>query len=194
VAFDTDRLNFEVAAPNSDGTRRVRAYVSDSEPEPKGHIEWFVENVTGSQFSMASKNGDAKMTGEITDEGISGEIMLPDSPAHRYFAVPSGQGAGIFTVDVAADRHHTGTSEQGAKLDLRYVDGTVMGTLTAPDGEQFPMLGADLATAFRYNQEFSKPGSYVAFVAPRGRYIYGRNGDVRAGHPGVNIIGLDKKC
>ena len=56
------------------------------------------------------------------------------------------------------------------------------------------MLGADLATAYRYTDEFSKPGTYTAFVAPRGRYVYGRNGDVRGGQSGLNIIGLDKKC
>jgi hypothetical protein len=141
-----------------------------------------------------SKTGDATIAGTIADDGISGEVTLPGVPVHRYFAAPSGQGAGIYTVEVAADRHHTGTSEQGAKLDLIYRDGTVMGTLTAPDGEEYPMLGADLATAYRYTDEFSKPGTYTAFVAPRGRYVYGRNGNVRGGSSGLNIIGLDKKC
>ena len=36
--------------------------------------------------------------------------------------------------------------------------------------------------------------SYVAFAAPRGRFLIGRSGDVRGGHPGLNIIGLDKAC
>jgi len=112
----------------------------------------------------------------------------------RYFAAPSGQGAGIYTVEVGSDRHHTGTSEQGAKLDLRYENGTVMGTLTSPEGDQFPMLGADLATAYRYKDEHSKPGTYTEFVAPRGRYVFGRSGNVKTGSPGLNIIGLDKKC
>ena len=34
----------------------------------------------------------------------------------------------------------------------------------------------------------------MAFAAPRGLFLIGRSGDVRAGRPGVNIIGLDKKC
>ncbi len=195
VARATDRLNFEIH-DNPDGTRLLRAYVSDSEPEPAGDLQWFAEPLTGQQFSMTSKmRGDpARMTGSISDEGISGEITLPDGVARRYFAVPSGQGAGIYTVTVAPDRHHTGTSEQGAKLDLRYEDGTVMGTLTAPDGKTFPMLGADLAHAYGYSEEYSKPDTYTAFVAPRGRYVYGRGGDVRGGTGSLNIIGLDKKC
>lgn len=193
VANTTDRLNFEIETED-DGTRVLRSYVSDSEPEPAGDIQWFAAPVPGSTFSFTSKMGDARMTGTIAEDGISGELTLPDGVPRRFFAAPSGQGAGIFAVEVTAERHHTGTSTQGAKLDLRYEDGTVMGTLTAPDGKEFAMLGADLAHAFRYDEEYSKPGTYTAFVAPRGRYVYGRNGDVRGGSTGVNIIGLDKKC
>jgi hypothetical protein len=198
VARTTDRLNFETKQ-NPDGTTLLRAYVSDSEPEPAGDVQWFAERLTGQQFAMTSKMGDARITGSISDEGIGGELTLPDGVARRYFAVPSGEGAGIFEVTVAQDRRHTGTSEQGAKLDVRYENGTVMGTLTSPEGGSFPMLGADLAHAFRYTDEYSKPGQYTAFVAPRGRYVFGRSNDsadrnVRGGSTGVNIIGLDKKC
>ena len=193
VANTTDRLNFELAQePN--GARVLRTYVSDSEPEPAGDIQWFAEPVTGQQFTMTSKMGDARITGTISDEGIAGELTLPDGVARRYFAAPSGQGAGIYTVEVAQDRRHTGTSEQGARLDLRYEDGTVMGTITSPEGQSFPMLGADLAHAFGYPEEYSKPDTYTAFVAPRGRYVFGRSGDVRGGSGSLNIIGLDKKC
>ncbi|MGI9022043.1 MAG: hypothetical protein ACR2HV_02185 [Acidimicrobiales bacterium] len=181
VADATDRLNFEVKT-NPDGSRLVRSYVSDSEPEPAGDIQWFVDTVTGSDFALTSKNGDARITGTIADDGISGDLTLTDGVARRYFAAPSGQGAGIYTVEVGPDRRHTGTSEQGAKLDLRYENGTVMGTLASPEGEQFPMLGADLASAYRYDDEYSKPGTYTAFVAPRGRYVFGRQRR-RAGRP-----------
>ncbi len=193
VAMATDRLNVELA-PNPDGSRLVRVYLSDSEPEPAGDIQWWAEPVTGDTFSLTSKSGDATIAGTIADDGISGDVTLTDGVPRRFFAAPSGQGAGIYTVDVASDRRHTGTSAQGAKLDLVYRDGTVMGTLTSPDGEEFPMLGADLAGAYRYTDEYSKPGTYTAFVAPRGRYVYGRDGDVRGGRFGLNIIGLDKKC
>ena len=193
VAMTTDRLNFELN-PNPDGTRLVRVYLSDSEPEPAGDIQWWAEPFSGAEFSMTSKNGDATIVGTIADDGISGEVTLPDGVARRYFAAPSGQGAGIYTVEVAADRHHTGRSEQGATLDLTYEDGTVMGTLTSPTGEEYPMLGADLAMAFGYADEYSRPDTYTAFVAPRGRYVFGRNGNVRGGQSGANIIGLDKKC
>ena len=193
VARTTDRLNFEIANDPS-GTRVVRAYVSDSEPEPDGDVQWFVGPLPGADFDMPSKMGDARISGIIAEDGVSGEITLPDGTPRPFFAAPSGQGAGIYNVTVEDDRRHTGTSEQGAKFDLRYDNGTVMGTITDPEGREFPMLGADLATAYGYEDEYSKPGTYTAFVAPRGRYVFGRSGSVRAGQQGANIIGLDKKC
>lgn len=193
VAMATDRLNFEIV-PQADGSRLVRSYVSDSEPEPAGDLQWFAEKVTGPTFDLTSKMGDAKISGTIADDGVSGTLTLPDGVARRFFAAPSGEGAGIYTVQVAPDRRHTGRSEQGATLDLRYDKGTVMGTLTSAEGERFAMLGADLARAYRYPDEYSKPDTYLAFVAPRGRYVFGRGGDVRGGTTGTNIIGLDKKC
>jgi hypothetical protein len=69
-----------------------------------------------------------------------------------------------------------------------------MGSLTSPEGKAFPMLGADLAHAYRCNDEYSKPDTNTASVAPRGRYVFGRSGAVRTGTGGLNIIGLDKKC
>ena len=193
IAGVTDRLNFEIAT-NDTGTRILRSYVSDSEPEPAGDIQWFAEPVPGDTFDLASKTKDARITGVIGDDGIAGTLTLPDGEPRRFFAAPSGQGAGIYEVVVDKDRHHMGTSAQGAKLDLRYEGGTVMGTLTDPAGKEYAMLGADLSHAYGYDEEFSQPDTYVAFVAPRGRYVYGRSGDVRSGGNGLHIIGLDKKC
>jgi hypothetical protein len=70
----------------------------------------------------------------------------------------------------------------------------VNGTVTAPNGQSVDLLGADLTHAYRMGVEGSLPGTYVAFAAPRGRFLIGRSGNVRGGSPGLNIIGLDKKC
>lgn len=56
------------------------------------------------------------------------------------------------------------------------------------------LLGADLTEAYKYGIQGSMPGTYVAFAAPRGRFLIGRDGNVRGGTAGRNIIGLDKKC
>lgn len=192
VALTTDKLAFDIN--NVNGQRTLRAYVSDAEPEPAGDIEWFTSPVTGNTFSLTSASGKAKIDGTIADDGVSGTLTLPDQPARRYFAGPAGEGAGIYDVTVNADRSHTGTSFEGAKLTLSYQDGMVMGKVTDPAGASVDLLGADLTHAYKLGVEGSLPGTYVAFAAPRGRFLIGRNGDVRGGSAGLNIIGLDKKC
>ena len=193
VAMETDKLAFDVNDLPG-GRRQLRAYTSDAEPEPAGDIEWFTGEVTGDTFELTSATGNARLAGTIAADGITGTITLPGGGPRRYFAGPAGEGAGIYDVVVNDDRSHTGTSEEGGRLELTYEGGMVMGKVTAPDGEAIDLLGADLTHAFRFGIEGSLPGSYVAFAAPRGRFLIGRNGDVRGGRPGLNIIGLDKKC
>lgn len=192
VAMTTDKLAFDINTVNNQ--RQLRAYVSDAEPEPEGDIQWFVSPIAGNTFTVTSASGDARIEGTIADDGVSGMLTLPDQPARRYFAGPAGEGAGIYDVTVGPDRKHTGTSIEGGKLDLTYQDGMVMGQVTDPSGASVDLLGADLTHAYQYGVEGSMPGTYVAFAAPRGRFLIGRSGDVRGGQPGLNIIGLDKKC
>ena len=192
VAMTTDKVAFDVRDLGG-GRQQLRAYVSDAEPEPAGDIEWFSAPITGA-FSVTSASKNAKLDGTIAPDGITGTITLPDSAPRRYFAAPAGEGAGIYDVTVLDDRTHVGTSEAGGRLQLTYKDGMVMGKVTAPNGEMVDLLGADLTHAYRFGVEGSLPGTYVAFAAPRGRFLIGRNGDVRGGSAGVNIIGLDKKC
>ncbi len=193
VAMTTDKLAFDIREMPG-GQRQLRAYVSDAEPEPQGDIEWFSTPISGDTFDARSASGNARLEGRIAADGVSGTLTLPDGSARRYFAGPAGEGAGIYDVTVAADRSHTGTSEQGGRLELTYKDGMVMGKVTPPTGQPVDLLGADLTHAYRFGVEGSLPGTYVAFAAPRGRFLIGRNGDVRGGHAGLNIIGLDKKC
>lgn len=192
VALTTDKLAFDINTVN--GQRTLRAYVSDAEPEPAGDIEWFTSPITGNSFSLTSASGKAKIDGTVADDGVSGTLTLPDQPARRYYAGPAGEGAGIYDVTVNGDRSHTGTSFEGAKLELSYKDGMVIGKVTDPTGASVDLLGADLTEAYKYGIQGSMPGTYVAFAAPRGRFLIGRSGDVRGGSAGLNIIGLDKKC
>lgn len=192
VAMTTDKLAFDINTVN--GQRTLRAYVSDAEPEPAGDIEWFVSPITGTTFTVTSASGNARIEGSVAADGVSGTVTLPDQPARRYFAGPAGEGAGIYDVTVNADRSHAGTSIEGGKLELSYKDGMVIGKVTDPAGASVDLLGADLTVAYKYGVEGSMPGTYVAFAAPRGRFLIGRNGDVRGGSAGRNIIGLDKKC
>jgi hypothetical protein len=192
VAMTTDKLAFDINTVN--GQRTLRAYVSDAEPEPEGDIEWFTTPLAGNSFTITSASRNARIEGTVSADGVSGSLTLPGQPARRYFAGPAGEGAGIYEVSVANDRSHTGTSFEGAKLELKYQDGMVMGKVTDPGGASVDLLGADLAEAYKYGIQGSMPGTYIAFAAPRGRFLIGRNGDVRGGSAGLNIIGLDKKC
>jgi hypothetical protein len=193
VAMVTDKLTFDVNEL-ADGRRRVRVYTSDAEPEPAGDIEWFTGEIAGTTFNLTSASGGARLEGTIAPDGITGTITQAEGGPRRYFAGPAGEGAGIYDVTVRDDRTHMGTSEEGGRLELTYREGMVMGKVVAPDGEAIDMLGADVVHAYRFGIEGSLPGTYVAFAAPRGRFLIGRNGDVRGGRPGANIIGLDKKC
>ena len=193
VALTTDKLAFDINDLPG-GQRQLRVYVSDAEPEPEGDIEWFTSPISGNTFDLTSASRNARLDGTISPDGITGMITLPGQPARRYFAGPAGEGAGIYDVTVQQDRGHTGTSEEGGRLELTYKDGMVNGRVTAPDGRSVDLLGADLTHAYRMGVEGSLPGTYIAFAAPRGRFLIGRNGDVRGGRPGLNIIGLDKKC
>ena len=193
VAMTTDKLAFSIA-DTPGGGRQLRAYVSDAEPEPAGDIEWFTSAITGNSFTLTSASGNARIQGTVAADGISGTITLPDNVGRKYYAAPAGEGAGIYDVTVRDDRSHTGTSPEGGKLELTYRDGLVMGTVTGADGKSVDLLGADLTHAYEYGVEGSLPGTYVAFAAPRARFLIGRSGDVRGGRPGLNIIGLDKKC
>jgi hypothetical protein len=192
VAMTTDKLAFSVR--NDAGGRRLRAYVSDAEPEPGGDIQWFTSLITDDNFTLTSAMGDARIDGLVTADGIAGNLTLPGQPARRYYAAPAGDGAGIYDVTVREDRSHVGTSEDGGRLELAYRDGLVMGKVMPATGPAIDLLGADLAEAYKYGIQGSVPGTYVAFAAPRARFLIGRNGDVRGGTAGNNIIGLDKKC
>jgi hypothetical protein len=192
VAMTTDKLAISVR--DEGGVRRLRGYLSDAEPEPGGDIQWFTALITGNIFTITSAMGDARIDGTVSADGITGNITLPGQPARPYYAAPAGDGAGIYDVTVRDDRSHVGTSDDGGRLELTYRDGLVMGKVMPATGPAIDLLGADLAEAYKYGIQASVPGTYVAFAAPRARFLIGRNGDVRGGSAGLNIIGLDKKC
>ena len=125
---------------------------------------------------------------------MKGTVTLPDKPARPFFAVPAGDGAGIYEVTVSGDKKYTGTAEDGTKLELSQDGDVVQGTFILPDGRRIGLLAYDLTRVYRYSVEGSQPGTFLAFASPGGRYLIGRNGDVRGGTAGNNIIGLDKAC
>ena len=194
VAMGTDQFAMQVDQP-SGGSRRVRLYLSDGEPEPEGDIEWFVGTVgSNNRLDLTSASKNARLQGEIAGDSVKGTVTLPNQPARPFFAVPAGDGAGIYEVTVSGDKKYTGTAEDGTKLELSQNGDLVQGTFILPDGRRIGLLAYDLTLVYRYSVAGSQPGSFLAFASPGGRYLIGRSGDVRGGTAGNNIIGLDKAC
>lgn len=194
VAMGTDQFAMQVDQPSA-GSRRVRVYLSDGEPEPEGDIEWFTGTVgADTRVDLTSASGNARLQGEIAADSVKGTVTLPGQAARPFFAVPAGDGAGIYEVTVNADKTYTGTAEDGTKLELSQNGDLVQGTFSLPDGRRIQLLAYDLTRVYKYSVEGSQPGSFLAFASPGGRYLIGRSGDVRGGSAGLNIIGLDKAC
>jgi len=193
LSMTIHQLAMSVDRADAQGNRRMRVYLSDG--LPNGDIEWFVGNVPPSgAINLTSASHKARITGELSATNAHGTVSLARGPDHPFFAVPAGDGAGIYEIDVSVDKHYTGTSEKGEKLDLTTQGHTVTGNITTPDGHAVNVLAYDLTHVFNYPQEGSRPDHYVAFASPAGRYFIGRSGDVRGGSAGLNIIGLDKAC
>ena len=193
VARTTDQLAMALDAPAPDGSRRVRVYLSDG--EPNGDIEWFPGSVTGGRLDLTSASQKAKLTGEITDTAARGTVTLASGASHPFFAVPAGDGAGIYDVEVTPDGRYVGTSDRGGRFELRKDGDAVNGTISTAEGRQVTLSAYDLTKVLGdYRVEGSVPDKYVAFASPGGRYLIGRSGNVRGGTAGNNIIGLDKAC
>jgi hypothetical protein len=194
VGGGTDQLVMVMGEPDASGSKRVRVYLSDGEPEPEGDIQWFTGQITGNSFNLTSASKDATITGDVTVDGVAGQVTLPGGTPRPFFAVPAGDGAGIYDVTVTGAGRYDGTSEQGGKLTLQQNGNAVTGTIRTPDGRDIGLSAYDLTRVFAYPVKGSPPDKYVAFASPGGRYLIGRSGDVRGGTFGNNIIGLDKAC
>jgi hypothetical protein len=193
LARTVHQLAISVDLADGQGNRRLRMYVSDG--LPGGDIEWFVGTVPSSGvIDLPSADKKAALRGQLSASDAHGTVTLARGDQHPFFAVPAGDGAGIYDIDVSADKHYTGTSEKGEKLDLSQTGHDITGTITTPNGRTVTVIAYDLTDVFHYGQEGSKPDHYVAFASPGGRYFIGRSGDVRGGQFGSNIIGLDKAC
>jgi hypothetical protein len=198
LRFQSDVLLIDINEPTvAAGPRTVRAYVSDGEPEPDGEVEWFSGEFSGDSFSLTAASGNAQITGTVTTAGVSGTVTYAGGEPLALFAGPAGQGAGVYDVTVDASSRITGTSEEGGSLDFTRTGFVIDGAITTPAGTELEVRIYDLVRALRYpDAELigTVPDTYVAFVAPRARYIVGRSGDVRGGSAGTNIIQIDNNC
>ena len=214
---DLAAVAIEMDPANADGVSAVRAYVCDGKGPPEGKAIWFSGEVDavataerGESADLDSPGGDDKLQLDyVSDRRIQGSFTDADGNKAQFVAYPSIDGAGIYQVTLDEDLHYTGTSTAGDELDAQAdKKGVTEGTLTTAGGEEVEFTVNSLALATPANlsarglpNDYSQfadvnqvPGEYVALIAPGGSHWLGRSGDVRGGRPGLNIIGLDKKC
>lgn len=119
-------------------TREARALIYGE--SANGILEWFPGSVTGDQLDLVSENG-ARLTGELTADGVSGEITLADGTTVDFGLVPATGVAGLYTMTMLPGGHVEGASEQGATLIGQLIPGVTdedhgrfAGTFTSADG------------------------------------------------------------
>jgi len=212
----TDRLAgvaIDLGAPDKQGLRALRAYVCDGFGPPQGMAIWFTAGVAtppGAQpLVVSSVTGHERLTmTAVNERGVYGTFTNAGGAIIHFVAYTAIDGAGIYQVTLDESLRYTGVSTDGARLDAQASpDGTTVGTIKAPGGKAInftvkslalaspaDLLAHGLSTDYtRYVANNQLPGEYVAVIAPGGSHWFGRSGAVRAGAPGSEIIGLDKK-
>lgn len=139
-----------------ESSREVRALIygdTDNPVETDGVItpisEWFVGSAAGNDLDLSSEGG-AQFQGELTPEGATGTITLPDGTPVPFDAAPATGVAGYYDVTLTPDGQVTGTSASGARMEgqleeerARQIPGEtrehgivpLTGTVTPPDGQ-----------------------------------------------------------
>lgn len=192
VAFSRAVIGVQVHPADASGNRRVDIYSSDSEPEPRGVIAWFSTATAGATISADARPGRGRIDATIAPNLVSGTISFEDGVSRPFFALPAGDGAGIYEVTVDQSGRMVGRSEQAGTFTGRPDGLFLAGTLTTRDGRRFKLHIGDLVRNLRYGVRANPPDSYRAILAPRGRFIFGRSCWPRDCN--TNIIGLDKAC
>ena len=211
----------DLAPPDKNGMRVLRAYVCDGLGFPKppntagGIATWFKGTVRPDDISndnplvVKSVTGldDLRLTA-FTDHAVFGSFTEESGAKAHFVAYTAIDGAGIYQVTLDETRHYTGTSTQGETLDAQvFADGTTRGTIKPDHGKKLEFKVSNLALATPdellenglpvdytfYKDENQVPGSYVAVIAPGGSHWFGRAGLIQSGLLAAEIIGLDKK-
>lgn len=210
IAFDADRLD-------RNGRRKLRVYVCDGRGPPAGKAVWFTGTVNleaanelGRGVTLTSAGGKEKLSiDHFDDRVVRGAFTDASGRRNQFTASPATGGAGIYQVSLSEDLKYSGTSTEGHKLSATAErNGQVAGSITTAGGDRIrfrihalslaapaDLEGSGLSRGYQRDRAHSlQPGEYVAVVAPGGSHWLGRNGDVRGGTAGSNIIGLDKAC
>ena len=207
-------VGFDFDAPASAGSAAVRAYVCDCVGLPEGMAVWFKGSVDKAMLeesedgvSLISASGNEELVIRAwSDYAVSGAFSGADGVPRKFAAFRAIDGAGIYEVTLDENLIYSGTSTDGSVLQAKSDEmGHVEGSIVTAAGEMISFSVNTLAllpeeelsrqglpTDFtRYAANNLQPDSYIALISPGGVFWLGRNGDVRGGKGGNNIIGLD---
>jgi hypothetical protein len=103
-----------VAGPAEKGkeTRPVTLYASDG----GGLSESLAGTVRGNAFTATSDDGDAKASGRLGGDSVSGTLTLPDGGEAAYRAARATAAAGLYDLTVSARGRLSGASANGVAL------------------------------------------------------------------------------
>ena len=203
----------DLAPPDANGQRAMRGYVCDGLGLPEGVSVWFRGMIDAqaeaSMLTFSSVAGQEQLLiTAMNERQVNGAFTDSQGTTARFVAYPAIDGAGIYQVTLDESLRYRGTSTDGNELDAQSTrDGTTTGTIRQTNGQIIDFTVRSLAlaspavlaqhglpvSAVNYASFNQVPGEYTAVIAPGGAYWFGRDGLVRDGVPGLNIIGLDKK-
>jgi hypothetical protein len=135
-----------VASPAAKGRekREVTVYVCDA----RRLCEWLHGTATGNDFTAASKGGDAKAKGKVSDKSATGTLELSGDDSARYTASRAAAATGLYELKVASDGDLSGASAAGVALkgkstlprpgtgSLKLADGTRLKFKVTRDSER----------------------------------------------------------
>ncbi len=159
---------------NPDGTKRVRAYICDG--EPNGDVAWFVGSVSTNAVDLSSSVGESShLLASIGVDDVAGTISIQGGAARAFSATKATHGEGVFQITVTAAGSYSGTSLAGATLSGKLEPWTnrpasaavcgnqiLSGTITTPDKTERPFQFIELSTCSA--TELSRAGIPQAFA------------------------------
>lgn len=207
-------VGFDFDAPASAESAAVRAYVCDCVGLPVGMAVWFKGAVDKAMLegnndgvSLLSASGNEELVIRAwSDYAVTGAFSGANGVPRKFAAFRAIDGAGIYDVTLDENLVYSGTSTDGSVVQAKSDEmGHVEGSILTAAGETIPFSINTLAllpeeelsrqglpTDFtRYAANNLQPDSYIALISPGGVFWLGRNGNVRGGQSGNNIIGLD---